>query len=194
MAGDAPARLTPPPFACHTPGVIWEPSREFVEQTNVWRFMKRLGFSGLEDFLAFSRDNPERFWDETMREMGVEWFEPYHQVLDVSRGPEWAQWFVGGRLNIAHNCLDRWAASDRVACIWEGENGATRTITFRELRKDANRVANSLAALGSNPVTAWLCVCPWRRRSCQFSTAVSRPGSRWFPSSRASDRTPLRRA
>jgi len=143
--------LTPPPLACHTPGVIWEPSREFAEQTNAWRFMTRLGFHRLEDFLAFSRDNPERFWDEMMREMGVEWFEPYQQVLDASRGPEWAQWFVGGRLNIAHNCLDRWAASDRVACIWEGENGATRTITFRELREEANRVANGLVALGLEP-------------------------------------------
>ena len=84
--------------------MIWQPSRGFVEQTNVWRFMTRLGFSGLEDFLAFSRDNPERFWDEIMREMGVEWFEPYQQVLDASRGPEWAQWFVGGRLNIAKLC------------------------------------------------------------------------------------------
>jgi acetyl-CoA synthetase len=131
--------------------VIWEPSREFVEQTNVWRFMTRLGFFRLEDFLANSRDNPERFWDEIMREMSVEWFEPYRQVLDLSRGPEWAQWFVGGRLNIAHNCLDRWAASGRVACIWEGENGITRAISFHELREQANRVANGLVALGLAP-------------------------------------------
>ena len=83
-----------------------------------------------------------------MREMRVEWFTPYEHVLDASRGPEWTQWFTGGRLNIAHNCLDRWAESDRVACIWEGESGATRTVTFRELRADANRVANGLRALG----------------------------------------------
>ena len=61
---------------------------------------------------------------------------------------EWAQWFTGGRLNIAHNCLDRWADGDRVACLWEGENGATRTVTFREVREEANRVANGLRALG----------------------------------------------
>jgi len=122
-----------------------------VEQTNVWRFMTRLGFSRLEDFLAFSRENPERFWDEMMREMRVEWFEPYQQVLDLSRGPEWAEWFVGGRINIAHNCLDRWAETDRTACIWEGEDGATRRITFRELKADANRVANGLMALGLEP-------------------------------------------
>ena len=128
--------------------MIWEPSREFIERTNVWRFMQRLGFSDREAFLHFSRENPERFWDESMREMRVEWFEPYRQVLDSSRGPEWAQWFVGGRLNIAHNCLDRWADTDRVACIWEGENGATRSLTFREIRNEANRIANGLRVMG----------------------------------------------
>ena len=128
--------------------MIWIPTPEFAESTNVWRFMQRLGFDDREAFLRFSRENPEPFWDETMREMRVSWFTPYQKVVDVSRGPEWAQWFIGGRLNIADNCLDRWADSDRVACIWEGENGATRTVTFREVRADANRVANGLRALG----------------------------------------------
>ena len=129
--------------------MIWEPSPEFIRQTNVWRFMQRLGFDSAEAFLQFSRDQPERFWDEIMREMGVEWFEPYQQTLDASRGPEWAQWFLGGKLNIAHNCLDRWAAAaSGPACIWEGESGETRTLTFAELRDDANRVANGLTALG----------------------------------------------
>ena len=128
--------------------MIWEPSREFIERTNVWRFMQRLGFSDREAFLRFSREDPERFWDEMMREMRVEWFEPYSQVLDAGRGPEWAQWFVGGRLNIAHNCLDRWADSGRIACIWEAENGATGTVTFGEVRNEANRVANGLSAMG----------------------------------------------
>ncbi|HUI54900.1 MAG TPA: AMP-binding protein [Bryobacteraceae bacterium] len=128
--------------------MIWEPSREFIEQTNVWRFMQRLGFSDREAFLRFSREEPERFWDELMREMRVDWFEPYTRVLDSSRGPEWAQWFRPGRLNIAHNCLNRWANTDRVACIWENENGDTRTVTFRELQSEANRVANGLCTLG----------------------------------------------
>src|SRR6185312_6667037 len=85
--------------------MIWTPTREFVESTNVWRFMQRLGFDDCESFLRFSREEPERFWDEMMREMRVEWFTPYERVLDDSRGPEWARWFTGGRLNIAHNCV-----------------------------------------------------------------------------------------
>jgi acetyl-CoA synthetase len=130
---------------------VWKPSREWIERTNVWRFMRRLGFHDREAFLRFSRDQSERFWDELMREMGVEWFEPYRQVMDASRGPEWAQWFVGGRLNIAHNCLDRWAESGRLACIWEGESGETRSIAFSELHDEANRVANGLVARGLEP-------------------------------------------
>jgi acetyl-CoA synthetase len=131
--------------------MIWEPSREFIESTNVWRFLRRLGLADREAFLLFSRREPERFWEEMLREMRVEWFEPYRQCLDLSRGPEWSQWFLGGRLNIAHNCLDRWADSDRVACIQESENGTTRSLTFSDLRRDANRVANGLLALGLQP-------------------------------------------
>jgi acetyl-CoA synthetase len=117
--------------------------------------MRRLGFADREDFLRFSRENPASFWDEMMREMRVEWFHPYRQVLDSSNGPEWTQWFVGGQINIAHNCLDRWAeaaaGAERVACIWESESGATGQVTFADLRREANRVANGLAALGLQP-------------------------------------------
>jgi acetyl-CoA synthetase len=130
---------------------VWKPTRDWIDKTNVWHFMQRLGFDDREAFLRFSVDEPERFWRELMNEMDVQWFEPYHHVMDVSRGPEWSQWFIGGRLNIAHNCLDRWAESGRVACIWEGESGETRSITFRELRDEANRVANGLIALGLEP-------------------------------------------
>lgn len=128
--------------------MIWQPSPQFIESTNVWRFMQQLGFDNQEEFLRFSREEPERFWDEMMREMDVAWFTPYRQVMDLSRGPEWSQWFLGGRLNIAHNCLDRWAATDRVACLWEAENGTQRTVTFAELHTEANRVANALRARG----------------------------------------------
>ena len=128
--------------------MLWYPSREFIESTNVWRFMQRLGYSDREGFLAFSRQDPDRFWREVLRETGVEWFEPFTRVVDTSRGVEWAQWFLDGRLNIAHNCLDRWAASGRVACLWEGESGNSRTLTFAQLQADSNRVANGLRALG----------------------------------------------
>src|SRR5262245_33599049 len=121
--------------------MIWEPSHEFIERTNIRRFMQKLGFQDREAFLRFSREEPELFWDAMVRDLGIDWFEPYREVLDISLGPEWSKWFTGGKLNIAHNCLDRWALSERVACIWEAENGARGAVTFHEVQKAANRVA-----------------------------------------------------
>lgn len=51
---------------------IKEPSRKFVERTNVYRFMKRLGLSNVQDFLRFTRDGPETFWSETLKEILIE--------------------------------------------------------------------------------------------------------------------------
>jgi acetyl-CoA synthetase len=127
---------------------IWEPAREWIEQTNVWRFMRKLGFTDREAFLQYSRDNPKEFWDHMVREAGIDWFRAYDRVLDTTRGVEWAEWFPGGQLNIAANCLDRHAASGNIACIWEGEDGKTRTVTFAELAVEVNRLADGLAALG----------------------------------------------
>ncbi len=101
-------------------GMIWEPSREFIEATNVWRFMRDLGFDTLEGFLRFSREQPERFLGRNHARHERRMVRPYTRVLDDSRGPEWTQWFSGGKLNIAQNCLNRWAATERIACIWEG--------------------------------------------------------------------------
>jgi len=127
---------------------IWEPSREWMEQTNVWQFMRKLGFSDREEFLRYSRENIEEFWARMVEQEGIEWFEPYGRVLDTSRGVEWSEWFLGGKLNIAWNCLDRHVASGKTACIWEGEDGAARTLSFAELAEETNRLANALVALG----------------------------------------------
>lgn len=133
---------------------IWEPAPEFIERTNVYRFMQRLGIGAYPDFIRYSQDHLEQFWDEMARELGIEWFEPYTQVLDASRGAEWARWFVPGKLNIAWNCLDRHAggaARDRVAIVWEGEDGRTRTLTFAELRHETDRLAHAMRGLGLAP-------------------------------------------
>jgi acetyl-CoA synthetase len=127
---------------------VWTPPEGWVERTNVWRFMQRLGFESLPEFLRFSSQQNERFWDEMVREAGIEWFQPYTRVLDVGEGVEWVRWFVDGKLNIAANCLDRYAARETPAILWEGEDGATRSVSFRRLAEDTARIANGLHALG----------------------------------------------
>src|ERR1700733_9539384 len=129
---------------------IWKPSTEFIERTNVYRFMQRLGIATYQEFIRYSHENLEEFWDELVRELRIDWFEPYRQMLDTSDGVEWSRWFIGGKLNIAWNCLDRHtegAARDRLAVIWEGEDGGIRTLTFGELQRETNRLANALRTL-----------------------------------------------
>ncbi len=79
----------------------------------------------------------------------VDWAKDWHTICEWE--PPFAKWFVGGRLNVAHNCLDRHVEAgngDRVAYHWEGEPGDTRTITYAELRDEVARFANVLTDLG----------------------------------------------
>ena len=89
----------------------------------------------------------EAFWARQAGEL--DWFEPWSQVLDWQ--PPYAKWFVDGKLNVSHNCLDRHVAAghgDQVAYHWEGEPGDTRTITYAELLSDVQQAANALKSLG----------------------------------------------
>jgi len=110
--------------------------------------MQLLGFDEPNAFLAWSRENSREFWEALVRAMGVEWSAPYSRVLDSSAGPEWTRWFVEGKLNITHNCLDRHASSGGTAILWESENGSTRTVSFAELAARVNRLANGMRAAG----------------------------------------------
>jgi acetyl-CoA synthetase len=88
------------------------------------------------------------FWARQAAEL-VTWSAPWDTVLEWDR-PD-ARWFVGGRLNVAENCLDRHVAAglgDRVAYHWEGEPGDTRTLTYADLLAEVERFANVLKGLG----------------------------------------------
>ncbi|MFN2468002.1 MAG: AMP-binding protein [Gaiellaceae bacterium] len=113
--------------------------------------MRRHGFDDYRALVRRSAAEPEWFWPAAVEDLGLEFFEPWRQVVDRSRGPEWARWFVGGKLNIAWNCVHRWAAGPRAlaeAAVWQGEDGRRRSLTFAELSHDVVRLAEALAALG----------------------------------------------
>ncbi|HWL36775.1 MAG TPA: acetate--CoA ligase [Frankiaceae bacterium] len=87
------------------------------------------------------------FWEEQARRL--HWHRPWETALEWEL--PYAKWFVGGRLNVAYNCLDRHVAAgrgDTVAFHWEGEPGDTRTITYADLLRDVCKAANALTELG----------------------------------------------
>jgi acetyl-CoA synthetase len=130
--------------------IVWRPSEDYVERANVTRFMRTNGIATYDELVKRSQDDVEWFWDAVVKDLGIEFYEPYDRVLDVSEGTPWAKWFVGGRINLAHNCVDRWAerTPDRPAVLWEDEEGAVRRVSYAELQAMANRLAGGLRELG----------------------------------------------
>ena len=134
--------------------VIWEPSPEVVERANVTRLMRRHGIADYRNLQRRSVAEPEWFWAAVVEDLGLEFAEPWRAVMDVSRGPEWATWFVGGKLNVAWNCVHRWAASPRAleeAAVWQSEDGRREVLTFAELSDAVVRLAEALVRLGVEP-------------------------------------------
>jgi acetyl-CoA synthetase len=131
--------------------VIWSPTEEVRERSNAIRLARNLGFEDYADLVWFSQDEPERFWPAAIEDMGLEFSQPWDEVVDLSRGPEWATWFVGGKLNLAWNCVHRWAHGERAdaeAAVWQSEDGGRQALTYRELSSEVTRLAEALAALG----------------------------------------------
>ncbi|HED04315.1 MAG TPA: hypothetical protein ENI60_06070, partial [Candidatus Fraserbacteria bacterium] len=127
------------------------PSPELVAQSNVQKFMNHHRIKDYHELVKRSTADITWFWEAVVKQLELEFFEPYEKVLDESEGIAWAKWFVGGRINIAHNCLDRHDRSerrDRPALIWEGEDGAVRRLSYHELTEGTNRLANALKSLG----------------------------------------------
>ena len=114
----------------------FEPSAEFRDQANV----------GAEVYETAAAD-PVGFWEEQARRLS--WAEPWERALEWDL--PFAKWFIGGKLNVSYNCVDRHVEAglgDRVAYFWEGEPGDTRTITYAELKAMVCRAANALTELG----------------------------------------------
>ncbi|MFB6310261.1 MAG: AMP-binding protein [Salinirussus sp.] len=141
--------------------IVYEPTSEMVENSNVYDFMQRHGIESYDDLHRRTVEEIEGepdsglewFWDEVVDYLDLEFYEDYDQVMDDTDGPQFTDWYVGGELNIAHNVVDRHVEHDdptrnNVSCIWEGEDGEIREQTFTDLYREANQVANALEERG----------------------------------------------
>jgi len=96
------------------------------------RFLRLHGIASYEDLCENAARDPDWFWRSVMEFHRLHFFKPFDRLLDVSNGPEWAQWCIGGTTNITYNCVDRHAKGQRktkIAILWEGEPGDARTVS-----------------------------------------------------------------
>jgi acetyl-CoA synthetase len=142
---------------------VWTPSDDVVERANVTRLGLRHDLDSYPELLARSQEHIEWFWPAVVEDLAIEFTRPWVRVLDTSRGVQWPLWFVGGEVNVAHNCVDRHRRSGRIALIFEGEEGTVRAMTYEELAADVARLTDGLRALGvrrGDPVALFLPTVP----------------------------------
>ena len=117
---------------------VFPPPKSFSESAHI------KSMEELERLRAEATANPEAFW-QRYAEQELHWFKKWDSVLKWE--PPHAEWFGGGKINIAYNCLDRhlntWRRN-KAALIWEGEPGETRTFTYQQLHTEVCKFANVL--------------------------------------------------
>ncbi|HIK28384.1 MAG: acetate--CoA ligase [Oscillatoriaceae bacterium SKW80] len=114
-------------------------------------FSQKAHIKSLEEYKQLynrAKAEPQEFWAE-LAEKELHWFQKWDRVLDWQ--PPFAKWFVGGKINISYNCLDRHLTTwrkNKAALIWEGEPGDSRTLTYAQLHREVCLMANVLKQLG----------------------------------------------
>jgi acetyl-CoA synthetase len=139
----------------NSPDFIWRPEEQaWTRDSHVARFMRQRGIGNLAELRQASVHCYQWFWDEALRDMGLEWAQRYTQVRDTSRGFPWTRWFVGGEINVTHNCIDRQVRDGHggeIALYHESDSGRpedSRRVTFAELSAQIDYCALALRALG----------------------------------------------
>lgn len=127
---------------------IWRPTADYVERAQVTALSKRLGVADSEQLYDLSLADPDRYWREAVDFCGIRWSRDYEQYCDLSRGPPFPSWFVGGELNWVDTILDNAEAAERTAIVAEREDGTVRSVTYRELGNEVRRLAAGLLRLG----------------------------------------------
>jgi acetyl-CoA synthetase len=150
---------------------VFEPTKELAENSNVMKWMKAKGFKTERELRLWCSANYIQFWGE-MAKTYADWFEPWSSILEWK--PPYARWFLGAKCNVAYNCVDRHAKGDKkdkAAYIFvpEPTDQPTQKITYGDLFKEVNRLANGLKSLGvgkGDRVTLYMPMVPQLSIAC----------------------------
>jgi acetyl-CoA synthetase len=132
----------------HSIESVLNETRSFAPPAAFARDAHVKSFAEYEALYRRADEDPEGFWADISGSL-LSWAKPWERVLDWKL-PD-AKWFVGGRLNVSTNCLDRHVHGSRknkAAILWEGEPGDTRVLTYGQLHREVCKTANALTSLG----------------------------------------------
>lgn len=127
---------------------LWEPTPAWIKGARITGFLERAGLADLSELALRADRDPAWFTERVVEELGIEWFTPPQQILDLSAGISHPKWFRGARINIAHECVTKQIDRSTPALIWESEAGERQSWSYRRLEAESNRLARGLKALG----------------------------------------------
>jgi acetoacetyl-CoA synthetase len=168
--------------AAHTGDILWEPSIERAESTNLTRYIRWLAANGFGTFAdypalwAWSVRELDRFWESIWRFHDVSAARPYRVVREGSQMPG-TSWFPGSRLNYAEH-LFRNAVADQIALLWRSED-SQRSVSWAELRDETAALAAGLRELGVRPGDRVVAVMPNLPETLTAFLAVTSIGAVW---------------
>lgn len=164
--------------------IAWHPRPDWIKKSNIQRFMDQHGIPSYPALLERANRDVAWFWEAILDDLGIEFYTPYTQIMDTSKGLPFPQWCVGGEMNIIHNCLDKWQnteARNRIALRYESEGGDVRTYTYAELHREVCRCANALRHLGLGPGDAVGLYMPMTPELCIAFLAIIKIGGIILP-------------
>lgn len=163
--------------------IVWELDAEARTRTRTAGFMRTHGIETYSELVTRSQDDPEWFWDEVVRFLGIPFSTPYEAVLDSSDGVAWARWFIDGKINLSEACVDRWAEvrPGAIAIISEHEDGTFEQLTFADLLDRTARLAAGLHDLGVEAGDVVAVYLPMSAEAVISLLAVARLGAVFVP-------------
>ena len=126
--------------------IAWRPGPEHLARSRLLRFARAHGHEGYDGLHAWAVADPGAYWAAAEQDLGVRWRKPYDRPLDLSEGIEFARFFAGGRLNYVETVLGH--PAEKLALVYESEEGERRDLTYGQLRDEVGRAANALRARG----------------------------------------------
>ncbi len=131
--------------------IVWRPTPQHIEHANLTAFMRKHKIKDFDELMQKSTSDVEWFTDAVLKFLDIQFHEPYTKAVDLTDGIQFPKWCVDGKMNIVHNCVDKWQNAEtrmQKAVVWEGEEGSTKTLIYEELYKEVNKAANALRSLG----------------------------------------------
>ncbi|MGZ9163579.1 MAG: AMP-binding protein [Anaerolineales bacterium] len=131
--------------------IVWRPTVDYIARAHLTAFMRQHEIKDFDALMSRSTADITWFTNAVLKYLDIQFYEPYSKVVDLSEGIQFPKWCVGGKMNIVHNCVDKYqhsAFSVKPSVVWEGEEGTTKSLTYEELYKKVNKTANALRSLG----------------------------------------------